>query len=62
MRPDPDDPVWMNEFLPKLKPCPKCGAELEYYASIMVGCKSNTCDFTKVFDESLETHKPGEET
>lgn len=60
MRPDPDDPVWMNKFLPKLKPCPKCGAELEHYSSLMVGCKSKNCDFTGVFDESLETSIAGE--
>lgn len=46
--------------LPKLKPCQQCGAELEYYAETVVGCKSSDCDFTKEFDQSLETPELGE--
>jgi len=51
----------MSESMwPKLKPCPKCGGELEYYAKNMVGCASSDCDFTKEFDNHLATN-PQEE-
>ena len=44
----PAKPQYANPLkdLPKLKPCPKCGKELEYWSAGFVACKEKDCDFT----------------
>jgi hypothetical protein len=35
-----------NAYRPPLKPCPKCGAALEYWDDDFAACTSGTCAFT----------------
>ncbi len=37
----------MAHLLPKLKPCPKCGAELQYGDARFVSCLNSKCSFTQ---------------
>lgn len=43
--------------LPKLKPCPKCGDELQYGDARFVSCMSSRCSFTQEIKRAYKARK-----